>query len=62
MSPLVPRDRLPRNWATLGWHQKAAMLCTLGIARDYSTACSLLASGKRRAREPVAMRYPYVNE
>lgn len=59
MSPLVPRDRLPRNWATLGWHQKAAMLCTLRIARDYSTACSLLASGPRRKARAVMMRLPY---
>jgi hypothetical protein len=40
--------RLPANWRTLSFPQKAAYLCTTRQARDYSEACSMLARLPRR--------------
>ena len=42
--------RLPPQWRTLSFHQKAAYLCSTRQARDYSEACSMLARLPRRPR------------
>ncbi len=42
--------RLPSQWRTLSFPQKAAYLCTTKQARDYSEACSMLARLPRRPK------------
>jgi hypothetical protein len=55
--------RLPSNWRTLGFTQKAAYLCSTRQARDYSEACSIL--GKCGGRKPrmkrKEIRLPYAD-
>lgn len=50
--------RLPSNWHTLGFTQKAAYLCSTRQARDYSEACSILAKLPRRKKKPAAVYTP----
>lgn len=57
--------RKPYFWSRLSWSARAAYLCSSNQARDYSEACSILASQPRRkkvAAAPVVMRYPYNND
>jgi hypothetical protein len=46
----------------MSYTAKAAYLCSSAQARDYSHACSILASQPRRKKlpsQPVVMRLPY---
>ena len=45
--------RLPPQWRTLSFAQKAAYLCTTRQARDYSEACSMLAKLPRKPRSQI---------
>jgi len=54
--------RLPYFWSRLSFVQKAAYLCSSKQAKDYSDACSILASFRRKKRQqqqPIKPRLPY---
>jgi len=49
---------LPPSWSRMGWHEKAAYLCSSHQARDYSDACSMLAKLPRRKKKPAGVYTP----
>lgn len=52
----------PYFWSRMNWAARAAYLCSSHQARDYSEACSILASLPRRKRSaptPREVRLPY---
>lgn len=45
--------RLAPTWHRMGWTAKAGWLCATGQARDYSDACSILWSFRKRRVPPT---------
>lgn len=58
--------RKPPHWPGMTQYARRCYLVDTHQARDYSEACSMLASQPRRRKpapaQPVVMRYPYAND
>lgn len=53
--------RLPYFWKGMGFCQKAAYLCSTSQARDYSDACRILGSMKKKRPRAAPANKPAEN-